>query len=214
MNVRIFSLISYILLQLSPPACLASNPKPAPKKLRVDMGDNCVIQINDYFNGELTSKAPNMAGYVSKKSPSKTPQFRFGVQFLCGDNPASGYNSISKKYGAAFDSVRGRWNSIFPYTPDERAARELRSATLTYSLSAINSNGFYSTQDPIDGEPRWRVRVATYCLFGKKKHVCGLMRVMRISEPKTNQLPYILKILRSVEFLEPDTFDDGKSIAP
>jgi len=211
MKKKLFTLLVYVLLQVSGEVCLAANPTAAPKKLRVDMGDDCVIRIVDYFGGELSRRGPGRARYASNKVPVKTSLHEFGVPFTCDKNPSSGNNSIARDYGAKLNTNNGKWEYSY-HGLEKEEINILKPATSIHNFSSINATGFYITQDATDGLPRLRDRTMTYCLFGEKNHICGLKTVMRLNEPKTNQLPYILKILRSVEFLEPDTFNDGKSI--
>ncbi|MCS3507394.1 hypothetical protein [Achromobacter sp. JUb104] len=213
MKIKFFTVLVYVLLQVSGISCLAGEPTAAPKQLRVDMGDNCVIRIVDYFDGELSRRGPGLARYASEKAPVDTSLHKFGVPFTCGNNPISGNNSVAKKYGAILNIGNEDWEPLYP-TSDQDEIRGLRAVTSIHNFSSANASGFYKTQDADDGLPRLRDRAMTYCLFGEKKHVCGFMIVMRLNEPKTNQLPHILKVLRSVEFLDPDVSDETNSAAP
>lgn len=71
-----------------------------------------------------------------------------------------------------------------------------------YQLRSKNATGFLKTTDQINGEENQRVRFYGFCLFHADKAVCGEGQSMRLAEPKGNYLPYILRVLQSVSFVD------------
>ncbi|WP_148669146.1 hypothetical protein [Burkholderia pyrrocinia] len=71
-----------------------------------------------------------------------------------------------------------------------------------YSLEAVNGSGFYLIQDDRGGDPAQRERYLSFCIFHETMAVCGGEPVMNLSDPNGDLLPYVLEILRSVEFVD------------
>lgn len=170
-----------------------------PSKLVVDMGQKCVISIKDYFKGHLASGMPLNASYWTDKPPVKTLMPKFGVNFVCASLMDKSKEEIARQHGAVYDGKRKKW---IPYFDSERDAKLLGEFTKVGNLDAINGSGFYLIQDDRDGDPAQRERYLSFCIFHETMAVCGGEPVMYLSDPKGNLLPYVLDILRSVEFID------------
>jgi hypothetical protein len=170
-----------------------------PLRLVVDMGQNCIISVEDYFRGHQASGMPLNASYWTEKLPVKTLLSKFGINFVCASLTDQSKEEIARQHGAVYDGNRKNW---IPYFDSERNAKLLGEFTTVGSLDAVNGSGFYVIQDDQDGDPAQRERYLSFCIFHETMAVCGGEPVMYLSDPKGNLLPYVLDILRSVEFID------------
>jgi len=142
---------------------------------------------------------PLRATYWTDRAPTKTRVGRFGVDFQCFSLVKKSKNETARELGAAYNVEKEQWVPIFD---NERAARNLRPVTKVRELKAINGSGFYLTLDDTNGDPDRRERYMTFCIFQDVVAVCGDRVVMSLVDPKGDLLPYMLRILRSVEFVD------------
>ncbi|WP_157646990.1 hypothetical protein [Burkholderia ubonensis] len=170
-----------------------------PSGLVVDMGEQCVIGIKDYFKGYLISGMSLSASYWTDKLPVKTSLSKFGINFVCISLIGKSKKEIARQHGAVYDGHGKKW---VPYFESTRDARLLDTFTKVYNLEAVNGNGFYLIQDDRDGDPVQRERYLSFCIFHKAMAVCGGEPVMYLSDPNGDLLPYVLEVLRSVEFVD------------
>ncbi|MFA8326505.1 hypothetical protein [Burkholderia ubonensis] len=168
-------------------------------RLVVDMGEQCVISIKDYFKGYLVSGVPLNASYWTEKPPVKTSLSKFGVNFVCTSLIGKSKEEIARQHGAVYDGHGKKW---IPYFESTRDAKLLDKFTKVYNLEAVNGNGFYLIQDDRDGDPAQRERYLSFCIFHEAMAVCGGEPVMYLSDPNGDLLPYVLEVLRSVEFVD------------
>lgn len=169
-----------------------------PSRLVVDMGEQCAISVKDYFKGHLASGMPLNASYWTDKPPVQTLMSKFGVSFVCASLIDNSKGVIARQHGAVYDEDRKKW---VPYFESDSDARLLDTFTKVHNLKAVNGDGFYLTQDDRDGDPARRQRYLSFCIFHETMAVCGEEPVMYLSDPDGNMLPYVLDILRSVEFV-------------
>lgn len=169
-----------------------------PPRLIVHMGEQCVVSVKDYFKGHLSSGMPLNASYWTDKPPVKTSMSKFGVNFVCASLIDKSKEEIARQHGAVYDGDRKKW---VPYFEGERDPMLLDAFTKVQNLEAINGSGFYLIQDDREGDPAQRERYLSFCIFHKTKAVFGGEPVMYLSDPKGDLLPYVLDILRSVEFV-------------
>jgi hypothetical protein len=122
------------------------------------------------------------------------------IEFACGqaNEEYGGARSRAQIYGASWDSSTKRW---VPYYEDDSEKKLLSPVTRIYQSKAENSAGFIRTTDEINGEERLRVRSYKYCLFHADKAICGAGESMRLIQPAEDYLPLIIRILRSVKFV-------------
>jgi hypothetical protein len=177
------------------------NSVPVPARPAVDMGEGCAISVEDIFRGHLASGMALNASYWTDKPPIKTTIGNFTVNFVCTHVNISSIEQLARRHGGTYDTAKKRWVAYY-----EGSDRELLSpVTRFYPLRAVNSTGFARTTDEVLGDPRQRVRFFSYCLFHDTQAICGDGQVMRLSEPKGDLLPYVLDILRTVDFVNPAT---------
>ncbi|MBP0592067.1 hypothetical protein J8I87_20510 [Paraburkholderia sp. LEh10] len=164
---------------------------------------SCVFRFKDALDGSVNrpSEENNFewAGYSATVKVSGEEE-SFGFNFSCHSN-FSDINEVATDYGCYFNSEQNKWLPAFPGASPDEVSR-LRKVTKTFPLTSKNGHGFYMIQDETVGEPDRRVRHISYCLFHETKAICGLGEVKRLVDAKSDMLPYALRILRSVEFLD------------
>jgi len=74
--------------------------------LSVDMGEECVIKIDDIFKGHLASGMPLNASYWTDKPPIKTQAGNFGINFVCSQTTLNSKEDIAHQYGGTYDSSK------------------------------------------------------------------------------------------------------------
>ncbi|MDR5736272.1 hypothetical protein QCE47_28675 [Caballeronia sp. LZ025] len=168
-------------------------------RLVVDMGKNCVISVNDYFKGHFASEMQSNASYWTDRPPGRTSLTKFSVDFVCDNLVDKSKEDIARQYGATYDGEHGRW---VPYYDSERDSSLLSAFTKVRDLKSVNGRGFYLTQDDRDGNPAQRERYLAFCIFHDSTAVCGSKPIMYLGDPKGSLLPFVLRILRSVEFVD------------
>lgn len=167
------------------------------KVLSVDMGQpGCAISIVDYYGGHLDSRMQKNAGYWVDTPPVHGAVSKLGVNFECRVNRQ--FDNAAQTYGASWDSGGKVWR-LYYKRDDEKI---LAPVSKIYQLQSRNAIGFLRTTDQINGEEDQRVRFYSFCLFREKTAICGDGQSMRLEEPKGDHLPFILRILRSVTFVD------------
>jgi len=165
---------------------------------------SCNFHLTDRFNGTLSTPSPEnnfgFAGYEAS-IPTNGKSRTFGFSFECIDDVTK-FNKAAINYGAIYDARKRQWKPYFGDASSEDQ-RLLRSVTTVSPLRAVNGQGFYMTQDSVNGEPSQRKRWLSYCVFHDTQAICGIGQVMALSDPKGNMLPYALTVLKSITFLTP-----------
>jgi len=93
--------------------------------------------------------------------------------------------------------------------------RAIDESLRVYPLNNVNSQGFAYTVDDWTGDEAQRARLLSYCLLRANIAVCASGRVVATltDGPKGDLTPYVLEILRSIEFL-PDEAPATSQSAP
>jgi len=174
--------------------------------LSVDMGAGCAIRLLDLYGGHLQSGMPAKASYWTDKPPVRSSLGNFGINFEC--HRGQPLDDVAKSYGSRWD-VRGRrWA---PYYEDRSEQRLAGPVSRIYQLQTTNATGFLRTTDQINGEESERVRFYAFCLFRADIAICGDGQSRFLKEPSGDFLLYILRVLRSVEFINSSgTTDEEK----
>lgn len=171
--------------------------------LSVDMGPpECAIDIVDFYSGHLESGMPKNASYWTDVPPVRSALEKFGINFECQTD--KDFIDAAHNFGAQWDADKKRWSL---YYEDANDSKILPSVSRIYQIKSRNAAGFVRTTDQINGEEDQRVRFYSFCLFHDKAAVCGTGQSMRLEEPKGDYLPFIMRLLRSVSFI-----DDKKSV--
>jgi hypothetical protein len=172
------------------------------------MESGCNISLLDFYGGHLKSGMPENATYWTDAPPINSNIGDFRIVFECRTNQQS--HDAANLYGGRWDVHSKRW---IPYYKNSREQRLASPVSRIYQVQSRNAAGFLRTTDQINGEESQRVRFYTFCLFHMDKAVCGDGQSRFLTEPSGDYLPYILRILRSVEFTDapPET---GKITKP
>lgn len=118
---------------------------------------------------------------------------------LFGSDPVR-YDENQKQWVRDLSVALKSWDSGGGLRPDEVFA--IDESIRVHALKNINSQGFAYTVDDWTGEETTRTRRLRYCLFRGRVALCGRGDVaILIDGPKGDLTPYVLEILRSVEFL-------------
>lgn len=166
--------------------------------LSVDMGQpGCAISVINYFHGHLASRMKMTAGYWTDTPPVQSTFDNFGIRFEC--RIGQKFDDAAQIFGAQWDDKKKIWESYFE---DDSDRKLLSPVSRVYQLKTPNASGFLRTTDDISGDEDKRVRSYSFCLFHGKAAVCGEGQSMKLEEPKGNYLPAILRILRSVSFVD------------
>jgi hypothetical protein len=166
--------------------------------LSVDMGQpGCAISVINYFDGHLASRMKMTAGYWTDTPPVPSTLGDFGIRFKC--RVGGQFDDAAQTYGAQWDEEKRIWK---PYDEDESDRELLYPVSRVYQLKTPNATGFLRTTDEVSGDEDKRVRFYSFCLFHEKAAICGKGQSMKLEEPKGNYLPAILRILRSVSFID------------
>ncbi|ACC75188.1 hypothetical protein PPMP20_01810 [Paraburkholderia phymatum] len=165
---------------------------------------SCQFRITDKYHGSiLTPRAENdfkFAGYSTTiTTDGKSRDFGFSIG--CDSDIAS-TDAVANQHDGSYDAKTKKWVAHY----DDASDRQLLSrVTHVYPLKTVNGSGFARTTDEITGDPNQRIRFFSYCIFHGAKALCGDGKDMKLSDPKGNLLPYELDVLRTVEFIDPDT---------
>lgn len=100
-------------------------------------------------------------------------------------------------------------NGLAPET-----VKSIDESVRVYALDNVNSRGFAYTIDDWTGEEKTRMRRLKYCLFLGEAALWGRGDMGALADgPKGDLTPYVLQILRSIEFL-PDASPAPAASAP
>lgn len=173
----------------------------------VNLGPGCHVRGAMPFDGTMggsyrAQSGENGGGFSIGKFPKKYGATELQVNMQC-------YNSADlhfpKGLNVRFDSTKKIWVKDFSersYADDAESYKKLDKASRVYNIQAKNSNGYVYTEDDLIGEEWQRDRNMHFCLLRPPKALCGDAPVMRLNDPKSNVLPYVLQILRSIEFID------------
>jgi len=157
----------------------------------------CAISVVNYFDGHLASRMKMTAGYWTDTPPVQSTLGDFGIRFKC--RIGQQFDDAAQTYGAQWDEGKRVWKL---HDEDASDRKLLLPGSRIYQLKSSNATGFLRTTDEVSGDEDQRVRFYSFCLFHEKTAVCGEGQSMKLEEPKGNYLPAILRILRSVSFVD------------
>lgn len=165
--------------------------------LSADMGEGCDISLTDFYRGHFKSGMPDNATYWTDTPPVHSTISDSSINFECQKRQK--IDDTANLYGASWNSAKRHW---VPYYQSRSDKDLLSSVSKVYQLKSKNAYGFLRTTDEITGDENQRVRFYTFCLFHDISAVCGSGQSMRLVEPKRDYLPYILRVLRTVKFID------------
>lgn len=161
---------------------------------------SCRFRIVKYRGSIFRPRMENnfkFAGYsASITVDGKSRDFGF---FIGCDTDITNVNTVANQHGGSYDVKAKKWIAYYEGARDKEL---LSPGTRIYPLKTVNGNGFARTTDEIIGDPNRRIRFFSYCIFHDTQALCGDGKVMKLSDPKGNLLPYALDVLRTVEFVD------------
>ncbi|MFL9927649.1 hypothetical protein PQR62_25510 [Herbaspirillum lusitanum] len=168
---------------------------------RANLGVGCHIQAHIPSAGTLDGSYNdqtkiNGGGFKVKYRFQKNQIEELPINIECVDVD----NGRVNNGWARFDEYKNRWEAYF--SGDDEDRRLLAPVTKVYQIQAINSRGYVITIDQTYGAPESRDRNMHFCLLRPPKALCGEAPVMRLNTPQNNALPYVLEVLKSVEFID------------
>ncbi len=135
-----------------------------------------------------------MAFYNYPPNPNARHAVEVLVTFYCDTH--KGQKAFSD---LGFARHNGEW--VLP--PDKNDPDNLSNQKL-YRIKGHGLEGVVSTYDQTTGEESRRVQGLGFCLTDQKQILCGVSEAIGyVAYPKASSLPQVLKLLESIEFLEP-----------
>lgn len=157
----------------------------------------CHIRFIDPYFGYLDDKAYYLAG----KMPFQSACYRADAGRLYDSAPVR-HDHQEDGWALHFDNALKPWTNGGSITLTPGQVRSIVNSIHVYTVRALNSQGFAYTTDDWTGDERGRRRYLDYCLFRDMTALCGHGEVGYVADgPKGDLTPYVLGILRSVEFL-------------
>ena len=176
-----------------------------------DLGPGCHVRGEIPFDGIMggsyrAQSEENGGGFSIRKFPKKYGATELQVNMQCFKIDDGRVNDGWAK----FNEQKKQWEPRFINEEDHLQRHKV---TKIYPIQALNSQGFVVTEDDLIGEEWRRDRNMHFCLLRPPKALCGDAPVMRLNDPKSNVLPYVLQILRSIEFID-DVPSEQPSVGP
>ncbi|MBB3214921.1 hypothetical protein FHW67_004247 [Herbaspirillum sp. Sphag1AN] len=188
------------------------------KKHEANMGPGCNVSLKIPVTGKITIRFSKHDGKGGGKLTVENPlnlktkeyiaPFYFGFTCYSVDDGEINLDPVR------FDTARNEWVRDI----DKRIAatgtqwseesmmnlrRDFARAIKLYPLNNINARGYAYTEDDLNGDEEGRQRTLYYCLIRNAKTLCGRGKMGYLEEGKKGDLtPYVLEMLRSIEFLE------------
>ncbi|MFZ5959108.1 hypothetical protein ACOXVJ_16525 [Pseudomonas knackmussii] len=159
--------------------------------------DGCHFKMKDTYGGELRVSRyapPKLAFYSTQPEFRKRHSVEVVIRFRCQTTKGQeAYTNMGYSY------EKNQWRLIpDPNDPQNSANMKL------YKLHGPKIEGVASTYDQTTGEPTERIRGLGFCLTDQKQILCGVAQsVGLVAYPKESSLPQVLKLLESIEFIEP-----------
>ncbi|WP_374439185.1 hypothetical protein [Pseudomonas panipatensis] len=160
--------------------------------------DGCHFKIRDPYKGSLrltTDGAPPLAVY--------TATFNLKVRHSVGEVSIHFYCDTMEGNNAFVALGFEKQGRAWVLLPNKSDPDNLLNKKL-YPLKSPGIEGAASTYDQTTGELSDRVQSLGFCLTNQKQILCGTSEeVAYVAYPKASSLPQVLKLLESIEFLEP-----------
>ena len=152
----------------------------------------CRFVINSLGGGAFTAdnRSEPSAGAYTGLLATDDPEFTI----FC--YPGASDDEISDQLGAK--KINGKWVWLGTGEPFESAQH-----FKIFAFSGKNWTGQAVTYDDTTGDEAMRQRRFSFCLLqtGGSQVLCGTSSVMPLGYPKSNVLPKIMAVLRSIEFV-------------
>lgn len=159
--------------------------------------ESCHFKINNHYNGDLiltTDGAPPVAVYHMPSNPELQHSVQVTIRFTC--NTKKGESAFTE---LGLDKHAGEWRLIpNKYDPEDLARVKI------YPLAGSGTDGAAATDNQTTGDENERTQGLVFCLTNQEQILCGTSSAVGyVAYPKQSNLPKVLKLLESIEFLEP-----------
>ncbi|MFZ5959106.1 hypothetical protein ACOXVJ_16515 [Pseudomonas knackmussii] len=185
------------LLALSLATMTTSAKEPTHAAIQEIEFDGCHFKIKDPLNGNLRltkDGSPPLAVYTAQPNPNNYHSVDIEIIISC--RTLKGLKAFTD---LGFDRQNETWRLI-PSTGDPENLAQVK----LYPLKGHGTIGVASTDNQTTGEPNERVQGLAFCLTDQKQILCGTSDAIGyIAYPKESSLPQVLKLLESIEFIEP-----------
>ncbi|MFR0692384.1 hypothetical protein ACLUTX_23510 [Enterobacterales bacterium AE_CKDN230030158-1A_HGKHYDSX7] len=189
-NVFVYGLVFWVSMMVAVPEVYA-----ATQKVKVD---DCLFQVSTIYGGSVeltTDGAPPVATYsFMSRSAGRHAVDEVSIRFTCNTNEGrQAFNDLG------FDSQGGKWVLLRNEDDPEDLAR-----VQLYVLNGNGADGAAVTDNQTTGEESERTQGLSFCLTDHKQILCGTSSAIGyVAYPKQSNLPKVLKLLESIEFLDP-----------
>ncbi|MFZ5959107.1 hypothetical protein ACOXVJ_16520 [Pseudomonas knackmussii] len=159
--------------------------------------DSCHFTLIDPYGARIdtdTESPIHSASYISLMRPNAQHSIEVSIRFTCNTN--DGLDAFTNLH---FKHESGSWSLI----PSETDPENLVQAKL-YPIRGEHVIGAAHTENQTTGEFTERTQGLVFCLTDQKQILCGISEsVGYVAYPKESSLPQVLKLLESIEFIEP-----------
>lgn len=193
-RLRARCLDTFILLTIATTA--AAHSEHPSTKHHVVIEKLCNIKVSNPYGGRFEAAEDGAFFLVPAKFVAKTRLSDLYLSAHC--EPSENL----EKAGVSFNAHTQKWERDFSKIKPGRDTPSKAMRFTVYTITAVNSIGYGVTLDDDTGEPQQRQRYFMYCLPHPPVALCGGGYVAFLNDPKGNLLPHIMRILRSVEFVE------------
>ena len=203
---RILSVTLFCAYGLSAGLALGAQPKAhTPKQYEIHLRD-CHFKIADPYGDYISPRSADGIGdggytvHNPSKQMHKTQLGELHISFEC--KPADAEDVASGTSGVFLDQD-GKWKADYAWMKEKNYDLPSKAMHYTvFNIDAVNASGYGVTTDATDGDERWRTRFLDACLLHPPVALCAYGEVMRLQDPKGNLLPYVLNVLKSIEFID------------
>lgn len=208
-------LTSCVLLAVGSSVAALPSPLPPLIPIKANFGPGCNLALRIPLGAQFPiSYSPKSGNGGSTVMLESLPTQRFSegrlylgmvcydvrVANVMADAPVR-YDENQRQWVRYLGKELRRWDMGDGLDPATVLA--LDQSIRVYPLNNVNSQGFAYTADDWTGDEAKRSRRLSYCLFRANIAICTAGRVVAVlaDGPKGDLTPYVLQILRSIEFL-------------
>ncbi|MFP5423942.1 MAG: hypothetical protein ACLGID_21125 [Gammaproteobacteria bacterium] len=178
------------------PGCNISIDLPANIKIAVGNGGDPKYHIGGMTINPLPKKWNSRLGQLNLNLTCEEKDHNLNPV------PSGAYDEKFKKWKEDKAGLREYLAQSQDYK-DPAFLEEKLSTIRVNDVKTSNAHGWADTSDDITGDENIRRRYMSFCIYHGSKALCGLGQVARLLDGRQGDVtPHILKILRTIEFLD------------